>query len=32
MLALLGFSGQALIGRLKAKSAMMDGLRKAAGL
>ncbi len=32
MLALLGFSGQALIGRLKAKSAMMDGLRKAAGV
>ncbi|MFZ3618904.1 cytochrome c biogenesis protein/redoxin [Leclercia barmai] len=32
MLALLGFSGQALIARLKAKSGLMDGLRKAAGV
>lgn len=32
MLALLGFSGQALIARLKAKSSLMDGLRKAAGV
>lgn len=32
MLALLGFSGQALIARLKAKSGLMEGLRKTAGV